>query len=111
MSPSTNRPAPSPYTDVSSENMTLRDHLAVDRTVLANERTLLAYARTALALFIAGISLVHLPYLNPKARLDIQIYAIVGWSGVAVSAIVVLIGYLRYRRFRSLIRAAGQPSE
>lgn len=39
------------------EDMTLNDHLAVERTILANERTLLAYLRTVIAFIVAGITL------------------------------------------------------
>ena len=38
----------------------LRDHLALDRTVLANERTLLAYFRMALASAAVGAGLLQL---------------------------------------------------
>lgn len=40
------------------DDLSLNDHLAVDRTALANERTLLAYVRTALQLTVAGVSLI-----------------------------------------------------
>ena len=39
-----------------SEDLILRDELALERTKLANERTFLAYARTAIMLGISGIS-------------------------------------------------------
>ncbi|MCX6024563.1 MAG: DUF202 domain-containing protein [Chloroflexi bacterium] len=48
-----------PYDRFSEEEMILRDHLAVDRTILANERTLLSYVRTALGLVAAGFTLLH----------------------------------------------------
>jgi len=48
-----------PYAAYASEELIVRDHLAIDRTELANERTLLAYARTALAMLIAGASAIH----------------------------------------------------
>jgi len=48
-----------PYEDYGPQEMTLRDHLAMDRTVLANQRTFLAWIRTALTLFLTGLSLVH----------------------------------------------------
>jgi putative membrane protein len=38
---------------------TLRQKLALDRTVYANERTWLAYVRTALTFFIAGASIIQ----------------------------------------------------
>lgn len=43
----------------SSDELILRDVLAIDRTILANERTILAYFRTMLALLAAGGSLIH----------------------------------------------------
>ncbi len=48
------------YAETLPEHLTLRDHLARDRTVLANERTLLSYLRTAFALFAAGGTLLKL---------------------------------------------------
>lgn len=35
---------------------TLRDYLALERTVMSNERTLLAYIRTGLALCVTGFT-------------------------------------------------------
>ena len=37
----------------------LRDHLAIDRTMLANESTFLAYIRTGLAVSAAGATVIH----------------------------------------------------
>lgn len=48
-----------PYVRFSTDDLTLRDVLAVDRTVVANERTFLGYIRTTLALLAAGGSLLH----------------------------------------------------
>ena len=48
-----------PYSHVETEDLTLRDLLAVDRTIAANERTLLGYLRTSLALVATGGSLLH----------------------------------------------------
>lgn len=49
----------SPYAKFRSNELILRDELAIDRTLLANERTLLAYLRSAVALVIAGLTIVH----------------------------------------------------
>jgi putative membrane protein len=43
-----------PYTKFRGRDLTLNDHLAIDRTVLSNERTLLAYGRTSMAMLIIG---------------------------------------------------------
>jgi putative membrane protein len=48
------------YEAFSEEEMILRDHLALDRTILANERTFLSYVRTTLAVVIVGATLLHL---------------------------------------------------
>ena len=49
----------SPYERFDSDDLILRDELAIDRTLLANERTLLAYLRSGVALLIAGVSIIH----------------------------------------------------
>ena len=48
-----------PYVDLDPDDLSLRDQLAADRTVLANERTLLAHVRTALGLLGGGGALVY----------------------------------------------------
>jgi len=48
-----------PYAQSKNDELTLRYHLAVDRTVLANERTLPSYVYTALALAASGAALIH----------------------------------------------------
>ena len=58
------KPAPekmrrTPYLRLDSDRLTLRDELALDRTLLANERTLMAYLRTGVALMIAGVTIMH----------------------------------------------------
>ena len=48
-----------PYSPFLQQQLTLRDELALDRTILANERTLLASVRTILALFLSGVTFLH----------------------------------------------------
>jgi len=43
-----------PYSQFGERELTLNDHLAIDRTILANERTLLSYSRTALTMLVIG---------------------------------------------------------
>lgn len=92
-----------------ARDLILRDQLAIDRTILANERTLLAYIRTALTLFLVGLSFVHLPDLHPDPGFGGLIYDVAGWLFVAAAAIVLLIGYLRFREFRAEILKALHP--
>jgi len=87
------------YSRFDSDDLILRDELAIDRTLLANERTLLAYLRSGVALLIAGVSIMH--------------FSSEGWFwmiGVAclpTGIITGVIGILRYRkmnRYISLLR-------
>jgi putative membrane protein len=50
----------SAYGDLDPAELTLRDQLAIDRTVLAYERTALGHLRTAAAALLAGITLIKL---------------------------------------------------
>jgi putative membrane protein len=79
------------YIQLSRDDIILRDHLALDRTILANERTLLAYIRTALAFMITGIGL--LKFFQDK-RVEI-----LGWIFCIFSVIAIFVGIKRYRSF------------
>jgi putative membrane protein len=85
------------------EESTARDRLALERTVLANERTLLAYARTALALFVVGITFIHLPGLHPEPGPWGIVYHTAGWLFLVAAAAVSTIGYRRYHSFQKRI--------
>lgn len=84
-----------PYSRFNSDNLILRDELAIDRTLLSNERTLLAYLRSGVALLIAGATIMH--------------FSTEGWFWVAGLACVPLgivtgtIGVARYRRMNKAI--------
>lgn len=95
--------SPSPYTRFASDQLSLRDVLAVDRTVVANERTFLGYIRTTLALLAAGGSLLHF--------VDATWSLVSGLALVAASAPMFAIGLRHYVVRRSalmpLIRAAA----
>lgn len=83
-----------PYSSFEPDQLTLRDRLAIDRTVLANERTLLAYLRTAIALLITGGSLVKLFPLEGGL-------VTLGWILLVVGGLLALHGAARYLRERS----------
>ena len=68
--------------------MILRDHLALDRTILANERTLLAYLRTFIGAFSAGIAMVKI--------IDTPLAIFIGYIFAAVSPLFVVLGVVRY---------------
>lgn len=98
-----------PYASTQARELILRDRLAIDRTVLANERTLLAYIRTALALLLVGLSFVHLPGLHPDPGFGGLIYDVAGWLFVMAAPTVVVVGWLRYRRFKADISSNSEP--
>ena len=86
---------------------TLRDDLALERTVLANERTLLAYVRTAIAFLLTGASAMHLPGLHPNPMFGEMSYYVLGWALIGVGLATGGIGYWRYLRVKAQIRATS----
>ena len=74
-----------------------RDYLAIYRTVLANERTFLAYTRTILVLAGGAVSLIKL--------FDHLIIQTLGWVLAFIAVVILIIGVMRYRRMRKLIRS------
>ena len=89
--------AEQPYSRYEREQLILRDHLAVERTMLANERTFLAYLRTALSLFALGIAFLKIPLFESL------LFRITGWILIPLSVAVLLIGWVRYKRTRDRI--------
>ena len=86
-------PKNSPYARFANDQLTLRDLLAVDRTVAANERTLLGFVRTSLAFFITGVSLVKF--------FDDEALAVAGWAIGSMTVPTAVIGLWRYWRRRA----------
>jgi len=94
----------SPYMKFHKGDLSLRDELAVDRTVLANERTLLAYLRSAVALLIAGVSIIHFSQSG-------WFWAF-GFACLPIGITTGIIGALRYRRMsRSIFFVRGQSEK
>jgi putative membrane protein len=78
-----------------SEDTTLRDELARDRTVLANERTLLAYGRTAVALVALAVFVFR--FSPTPMGIAIGVFSLIGASGV------MLLGWRNYRSISNRI--------
>jgi putative membrane protein len=93
----------SPYMRFHKDNLSLRDELAVDRTLLANERTLLAYLRSGVALLIAGVSIIHFSQEGW--------FWAVGMACLPTGVITSLVGVLRYRRMSRSIFSFRRQSE
>jgi len=85
-----------PYERFRSEELILRDELAIDRTVLANERTVLAYFRGALTLVIAGVTFIHF--------FERGILPYIGIAFIPCGLAVGIFGFMRYRKMDACIR-------
>src|SRR3989344_2635689 len=81
--------------DISTKKFTVRDILAINRTVLANERTFLAYLRTSATFLLAGISL--LKFFDSLAT------QIAGFMFLFGSAFVGIYGIVKYDSMKQLL--------
>lgn len=90
------------YAELDPSQMTLRDHLARDRTVLANERTLLAYLRTAIGLFAAGGTLLKVFPDNPTLN-------VLGVVALLLGGMVLFIGLWRFFHVARQMRRLRLP--
>ncbi|MBI3041072.1 MAG: DUF202 domain-containing protein [Chloroflexi bacterium] len=84
------------YTQFKKEELILRDHLAIDRTILANERNLLSYIRTTVALAAAGGALIHF--------LDSLVTYIGGGLLLALAAAILGIGLQRFTWYKGHLK-------
>lgn len=73
-----------------TEQIILRDYLALERTKLANERTLLSYIRSALYLLLGGIAIIQLE--------GFESIKFLGHVSLVLTALLVLIGIYRFRK-------------
>ena len=85
------------YTRFKPEELTLRDELALDRTLLANERTLLAYLRSGVALVLAGVTFIHFA--------EEEWFKMFGILCLPAGIIFMIFGGVRYRIMSSNIAA------
>jgi putative membrane protein len=93
----------SPYERFDSNNLILRDELAIDRTLLANERTLLSYLRSGVALLIAGVSIIHFSHEGW--------FWAVGIACIPTGLIAGFVGAIRYRRMNQSITRIRRQSK
>lgn len=77
------------------DELTLRDYLAIDRTLLANERSFLSYVRTAATLLIASITLIK---FFPEGWIQTS-----GEFMLAATAVVFIRGLIRYKAAQHVI--------
>ena len=92
------------YASFNPNELTIRDLLALDRTVLANERTFLSYVRTAVVFGGSGITILKLfpdqPILIPPA-----------YAFIFITPVVFFLGYKRYMRTRKALTSVSTQSE
>jgi putative membrane protein len=93
----------SPYKRFDSDDLILRDELAIDRTLLANERTLMAYLRSGVALLIAGVSIIHFSQQGW--------FWAVGVTCLPAGIITGIIGVARYRNMNRRISIVRRQSK
>jgi putative membrane protein len=93
----------SPYERFDSDDLILRDELAIDRTLLANERTLLSYLRSGIALLIAGVSIIHFSQEGW--------FWAVGIACIPTGFITGVVGVLRYQKMNRSICLIRQQSK
>ena len=90
------------YARTKPEDLSLADHLARDRTILANERTLLSYFRTGFGFAAGGLTLL-------KFFPDDQL---LWWTGMVLMVAGLLVtgfGIYRFLTFTSRMRSILQP--
>lgn len=92
-----------PYKRFKSDDLILRDELAIDRTLLANERTLLSYLRSGVALLIAGVSIIHFSQEGW--------FWAVGIACIPTGLVAGIVGTIRYRRMNQLITLIRRQSK
>jgi len=78
-----------------TQNLTITEELAIDRTKLANERTLLAFFRTFVVLLSSGLAIIKLEFLE-----NIYIFGVVL---MIVAVIVFLYGTIHYFKVKKRI--------
>lgn len=83
--------------------MILRDHLALDRTILANERTLLAYLRTFIGAFSAGVGMVKL--------LGAGWTTYIGYAFMIISPVFIWLGISRTIKMHKKLHVLHEPAE
>lgn len=96
-----------PYSRFGGRDLTLNDHLAIDRTILANERTVLSYTRTALTMLVIGGTCIKF--------FTAWWMEAIGAAFIVGSLVVSLWGWRRFHRMRrrlstALIHRAETPA-
>lgn len=84
-----------------TEEIILRDHLAMERTKLANERTLLSYIRTSLYLLLGGIAFLGMS--------DLKEMRYMGYLSLFLSVLLLVIGIARFIQLKQHLKRIYEP--
>jgi putative membrane protein len=84
-----------------NQKLTIRDHLAIERTALASERTLLSYVRTMIGLMAVGGTLIKF-FTGWLAMLS-------GWMFITFGLTVLTVGFIRYIKMIAIIHHLQNP--
>lgn len=78
----------------------IRDCMAVERTIMSNERTLLAYVRTALAVLVVAVTVIKF--------FDSQGMVILGYVLLVIGVACVTIGLMRFTEMYHRLAELGR---
>jgi putative membrane protein len=92
------------FTEGKKDELTLRDYLAVDRTIMANETSFMSYIRTSLTVVVAGVSIIHF-FGGP-------LMTVLGWLFIAAAALLFVHGATRYDSMEQILhRITGELTD
>ena len=91
----------------STENIEIRDSLAMERTKLANERTLLSYTQASLYFLLGGLALLQLK--------EYQEMHYIGYLALVFSVLFVTVGIWRFivlkNKMKDLLKGEVKEAE
>ncbi|MFW6270676.1 MAG: DUF202 domain-containing protein [Bacillota bacterium] len=87
-----------------NDELSLRELLAIDRTILSNQRTFLAYIRTALTLLLGGVGLRSLLETS-------RIYGSLGLIFIIISIVFFILGIYKFIKKKKHIDKIKNMSE
>jgi putative membrane protein len=79
-----------------TEQIILRDYLAMERTKLANERTLLSYIRSSLYLLVGGIAVLQIQ--------GFEKIKFIGYLALMLTVVFVIVGVYRFVKLNNLLK-------
>lgn len=85
--------------DRDTNDLILRDFLALDRTILANERTLLAWIRTSLSVIVAGVGFIKF--------FEMKLISTIGYGLIPLGIMICILGIYRFIKLQRKLPSAN----